>query len=135
MKKIRKVIRFLPPLIWMGLIFWASSQPKVGMTGNYWISFAVFKSLHIIEYGLLYLLWYLAFYRSNYKEVTSFFISLTYGISDEIHQTFVPTREGRIRDVIIDLFGIIIFSRLLVKVIMQKLKEIKILQRVYNFQS
>jgi VanZ family protein len=31
---------------------------------------------------------------------------LTYAISDEIHQTFVPTRTGSLTDVFIDSVGI-----------------------------
>jgi VanZ family protein len=32
--------------------------------------------------------------------------ALGYGIFDEIHQTFVPTRTGTLRDVFIDMIGI-----------------------------
>ena len=36
-----------------------------------------------------------------------FIISLVFAVIDEIHQTFVPTREGTIRDVLIDAMGIV----------------------------
>jgi len=35
-------------------------------------------------------------------------ISVLYAVSDEIHQLFVPTREGKIRDVLIDSLGILL---------------------------
>lgn len=36
----------------------------------------------------------------------AFIFSVLYAASDEIHQLFTPTREGRMRDVIIDTAGI-----------------------------
>lgn len=38
--------------------------------------------------------------------IIAFVISLAYAVSDEFHQTFVPTREGKLRDIFIDLGGI-----------------------------
>jgi VanZ family protein len=32
-------------------------------------------------------------------------LAVLYAISDEVHQSFVPTREGTLRDVIIDAIG------------------------------
>jgi len=34
------------------------------------------------------------------------FLAMLYGMTDEFHQTFVPTRTGQPRDVLIDLIGI-----------------------------
>ncbi len=113
MKKLGVFVRYWFPLfIWMAVIFYFSSRPRVPVTDSYTISFIFFKSLHIIEYAFLYLLLFRAF---NYKKqktkpfMQSFTIPLLIGIlyaaSDEIHQTFVPTREGRPRDVMIDTLG------------------------------
>ena len=33
-------------------------------------------------------------------------LSLLYGFSDEIHQTFVPTRNGSLFDILVDSIGI-----------------------------
>ncbi|MEK9178908.1 MAG: hypothetical protein AAB893_00365, partial [Patescibacteria group bacterium] len=48
---------FVPLLLWMLIIFYFSSQPRIPITTNYAVSFAIFKTLHLIEYALLYFLW------------------------------------------------------------------------------
>lgn len=97
----------------MGLIFYLSSRPSTHVSTDYWTNFAVAKTAHIIEYAILYFLVFRGFYLSNNKKLLSkklFILSLLtaiiYAISDEIHQLFVPTREGRARDIIIDTIGI-----------------------------
>lgn len=69
----------------------------------------------MIEYAFLYFLLFRGFYSLNNHQINlrekfflPAFISIFYAISDEIHQTFVPTREGRIRDVFIDIIGVTI---------------------------
>jgi hypothetical protein len=131
MKKVNKYLRLLPPLIWMALIFWASSQPKVGMGGNYWVSFAIFKTIHVIEYGILYSLLRLGFGKAKLANLVAIVIATLYGMSDEFHQTLVPTREGTIRDVIIDFFGIIIFSQFIFDFAVERLKKIKLFRQIY----
>lgn len=42
------------------------------------------------------------------KLLIALIITLLYAVIDEIHQTFVPTREGTVRDVLIDSIGIAI---------------------------
>ena len=73
------------------------------------MNFAFFKSLHVIEYAILYLLILraLASGRTIKKKqyVSAFVLTVLYAISDEMHQTFVPTREGTLRDVAIDTVG------------------------------
>lgn len=102
---------WLPPLLWMAIIFILSSRQRVAVSESYTISFLIFKSLHIIEYAFLYFLLFRALYP--YKGITlkkkyiyAFIIAALYAASDELHQTFVPTREGKVRDVIIDWIGI-----------------------------
>lgn len=102
---------WLPPIFWMILIFYFSSQPRFGITYKFIFDFIIFKTLHIIEYGILYFLIFRAFDKTSQfslrkKFFYSFGFSFLYAVFDEIHQTFVPTREGRIRDIIIDSIGI-----------------------------
>lgn len=95
--------KYLPLLFWCLTIFLFSSQPKTLNIGpNYWTDFFVKKLAHIIEYGILAIFAYRAFNKSKLK--TLIFV-LLYGISDEIHQSLVPGREPRVRDVFIDLLG------------------------------
>lgn len=99
----------------MTVIFFLSSRPRIITLENSLLDFLIYKTLHIIEYAFLYFLLFRGFYSLNNHQINlkeKFFlpvlISIVYAISDEIHQTFVPTREGRIRDVFIDSFGIAI---------------------------
>lgn len=41
------------------------------------------------------------------KVITSFMIGLTYAISDEVHQYFIPGRSARVLDVCIDSVGVL----------------------------
>ena|SRR3989344_4160062 len=107
----RQLKYWLPALLYMGLIFWLSSRPRVQVSEVFLIQFAVFKTLHVIEYAILYLLLYRvlrntrkAFVWQNLLDV--WLIALVYAMTDEIHQVFIPTREGRMRDIAIDAVGI-----------------------------
>jgi VanZ family protein len=81
----------------------------------------IFKSFHLIEYGILFILSEWSFrlhFRKTGKTIhlgrfrfhwgpawAAFLLVVVYGASDEFHQTFVPTREGKLRDVLIDGLG------------------------------
>lgn len=112
----KKIIRnWLPAMIWMIIIFYFSSRRRVTVSDEYIINFLFYKTLHVIEYALLYFFLFLGFcftkeLKLTRKEIFIFpvFFAILYAIIDEIHQTFVPTREGRIRDVFIDIAGILL---------------------------
>lgn len=112
-------LRFLlwywgPPLALMGFIFFLSSQERVGVSDEFVVNFIVFKSLHIIEYALLQFLVFRALYRTfsgkntNHILLLAFVITFLYAITDEFHQTLVPTRNGTIIDIGIDSIGILL---------------------------
>jgi len=129
MKVLIATTKLLLPLVWMGIIFWFSSLQKASTSGNYILSFIFFKTLHIIEYGVLFLLWRFALYNTKNGIWLAAVISVLYGISDELHQSFVPTREGRIRDVFIDTLGIIIFWRYLLVIVEERIKKLPWLKK------
>ncbi len=111
----RIVFHWFPPLIWMSFIFYLSSRLSTSVTGKFVFDFLIFKMLHMTEYAILYFLFFRAFFSINNKHFTlnnkllfPVFISILYAISDEVHQTFVPTREGKFRDVLIDTSGILL---------------------------
>ena len=103
--------------LWIGvcayciLIFLASSIPGTEVdTGPPGID----KLLHLIEYLVLSFLLFSAL-RTQFPQVPSgrvfmyaFFLSTLYGISDEIHQLYVPLRECDFRDVVMDGIGSIL---------------------------
>lgn len=111
----KKIIRFIPAIIWMGIIFYFSSRQTSGIGGDsYWLRFLILKSFHIIEYCLLFL--FVAFGFKFKLNLISIIISYLYGCTDEFHQTFIPGRTGRFRDTFFDLSGILI-GFLLIKLI------------------
>lgn len=104
------IFYWLPVFALMGVIFCFSSMHSVQVTPTYWTEFAFKKNLHFFEYGLLSLLMYRALVNTTRlpKQTIlwlSWSLATLYGASDELHQTFVPTREGRLRDVFIDSSG------------------------------
>ena len=99
----------------MALIFYFSSRFRVSATGKFLFDFIIFKTLHLLEYAILYFLLFRAFYSINNQQLTinnkflfPVLLSILYAVSDEFHQTLVPTREGKIRDVFIDSLGILL---------------------------
>ena len=106
-KRILKL--WYPPLSWALIIFILSSFPTVETTEIYWQDFVLKKTAHIIEYGIFATLFYRALINSGIERkkagLWAIFISLLYGITDEYHQSFVPGREPRIRDLVFDTIG------------------------------
>lgn len=106
------VFRWAPAILWMVLIYYFSSKTRVSISGEFVLNFIFFKTLHILEYSFLYFLLFRGFYLSQKKSFNrkAYFypliIAFLYAASDEIHQTLVPTREGALRDVGIDVLGI-----------------------------
>lgn len=66
------------------------------------------KFLHACEYGVLGILLYRAFKHTtpNARSIGLAIICvLAFGISDEVHQWFVPQRQADVWDVVADTFG------------------------------
>lgn len=113
LKKINTLVfYYLPPILIMIIIFFLSGREKIGIADTYILNFIVFKTLHIIEYGLLFILTTRALKKTNLFPKTyilyAIYISILYALSDEYHQMLVLSREGIMRDVIIDSIGIYI---------------------------
>jgi VanZ family protein len=106
----RKLVRWLPVLFWMGLIFYLSAQPDLPHHPDDMADLILKKMGHMAEYGVLAGLVWWAWPKSggrSSRHVTlyAFIFSGLYAISDEIHQFFVPGRDGRLLDVGFDLLG------------------------------
>lgn len=109
----RYVYYWIPPFVWMACIFYMSSQQKVNISDQVVVEFVTFKTLHMIEYALLFFLFYRAFHSIKMLRpvpvvLLALFSSLAYSLTDEFHQLFTPTRQGRMRDIIFDLVGMLI---------------------------
>lgn len=134
MSKARTFAQYwLPPLLWMALIFSASSDsgsfqrssriiepfihwliPGLSEAGVHTVVVVVRKGAHVAEYAVFaFLIWRLmarpsvnpmrTWRRSD--AIRTLLVVLLYAASDEFHQSFVPTREACIRDVLIDTAG------------------------------
>lgn len=107
----RQHLRFLPALIWMGVIFYLSSIPNLELRGELSVyDFVLRKLAHVAEYAILYLLWRRALETHRNASLQAGAITILYAISDEMHQFYVPTRDGKIADVAIDAVGVILGS-------------------------
>jgi VanZ family protein len=109
---VKKIISLLwlwtPVFIWMGMIFYSSSlimeESKIDVPN-------IDKLFHFIEYFILGYLWTraLTYTSSNpnylYIFIAAVIISTLYGVSDEVHQLFVPTRSCDAIDLLSDLAG------------------------------
>lgn len=93
-----KIIRWLPAIFLCVLIFWFSSRRGTVVVSDYFWNYLSNKAAHLILYFTL----CISFYRGTKNIVLAIFLSILYGITDELHQQFVPTRSGQIRDLVID---------------------------------
>ena len=100
--------RWLPLIIYCLIIFIQSSQPSYEHLPDFKFSD---KLLHISAYALLGILFFRSFQTLRIKTNSRLLILFSivsasmYGISDEIHQYFVPFREAEILDVLADALG------------------------------
>jgi len=109
---LKQILRLLPAVIVMILIFIASATPgnEVPEFGN--IDIFIKKGGHMAGYALLGIACFLAAYGDNKKiarsVILSLCVSIVYAASDEFHQSFTPGRSPSIMDVGIDTVGAII---------------------------
>lgn len=92
-------------LAWMALIFFLSAQPDLPRPAIGWLDLLTSSGAHLFLYGVLALLlhWGLGSGRRNL--VLAFGLALIYGVSDEIHQAFVPGRVPDAFDLVSDALG------------------------------
>jgi len=103
--------------LWCALIFYLSSIPNLKVTPDTFWDFIFRKIAHFGVYAILYLL----IYNSTRKRLLSFFLTIIYAASDELHQHFVPTRSGSPRDWLIDSSGALLANLFLPKLLKLKL--------------
>ncbi len=103
---------YLPLILWMGVIFGFSSMSGYSQRGELtWSEWFVRKGAHVGEYTILTFFIFRVIWKRLQREplkaflLTAFF-SLVYAVSDELHQHFVPLRQGKVGDIFIDLVGI-----------------------------
>ena len=125
----RRLWRYGPLVVWAALIFIGSSSvlsasntstlvrlvrwlvPTAGDEKLALFHFLIRKAGHLTEYGILALLAARAF-RTSSRELlrtgwlwAAFILVVAYSLTDEFHQSFVPSRTGSIYDSLIDSAG------------------------------
>ena len=125
--KIKKLLRFIPAVIIMGIIFFFSSQTgdestavsdevisvTAGgdMVGTELITVIVRKSAHFLEYAALGAMVCFGLRgigdekKQGRRIVFSGLFGGLYAVTDELHQYFVPGRACMARDVLLDICG------------------------------
>lgn len=104
----------IPIFLWMFIIYLLSSQSTLTSGGSTFdlTAYLLRKTAHIGEYFVLTILIVRAIdildQPINRALLMGGAFSLLYALSDELHQTFVPLRDGKFMDIGIDLIGIII---------------------------
>ena len=97
----RVLSAWLPVVAWAGLIFTLSSIPDLGTGLGGW-DLVLRKLAHTAEYAVLGLL----LFRALESAWTAFLLGAAYAVTDELHQAFVPGRQGAPLDVAIDAAGV-----------------------------
>ena len=100
--------RLIPPVVWMGVIFFLSHQPTIEYPGGLDARF-ISTMGHVGVFAILsVLIWWalgLSGLSPGRRAVLSVALSLLYGLTDEWHQSFVPGRTPDIMDIVADTFG------------------------------
>ncbi len=111
---VNSLLRYwLPPVLWMSVIFFLSAQPSLPHYPDTVLDTILKKAAHMVEYGILAILLWRALSRGRgtlrrAALVIAFLVSVLYAASDEYHQTFVPGRNGTPVDVGIDVVGALV---------------------------
>lgn len=98
---LRVAARWLPPVAWMGLIFYLSSLSSPPGQD-------IFPGQDKVEHFLLYLVLGPLLFRaiSNNPAARSAAIGCAYALTDEIHQAFVIGRSADLLDVVVDFSAV-----------------------------
>jgi len=97
------VSRWLPVVVWAGVIFAFSSVPSLSTHLGTW-DLVLRKLAHMTEYAVLALL----LLRATRSYAWALALAVGYACTDEFHQTFVRGRHGTPVDVAIDAAGALI---------------------------
>ena len=97
----RAISLWLPVVAWAGLIFALSSISDLGTGLGTW-DLVLRKAAHAAEFAVLGFL----LLRALGREVVALALGIAYAVSDELHQHFVPGRQGSVLDVALDSLGV-----------------------------
>ena len=138
------LLYWVPVIVWMLLIFSASTDAGSFQNSSrilgpllHWlfpglapetvntVITAIRKCGHLSEYALLAVLVWRARRRPVWRDprpwhwseaLEALWVAVLYAATDEFHQTFIPSREGCVRDVLIDSCGAV-FALILLRLV------------------
>ena len=109
MKQIKFFIFYwVPVFIYCFLIYIQSSYPSPETIPD--LPY-LDKLLHFAAYAILGVLFFRAFRKQRFKDnirlamILSMLLSTLYGLSDELHQSYVPYRNADLMDALADMLG------------------------------
>ena len=102
-----RALRWAPPILYMGFIFFASSVPGDELPSwGFWD-----KAEHLLAYAVLGILFLVPVAEARLALVTprtgaiAVLLATLYGAFDEIHQSFTPGRSPDVHDLFADFLG------------------------------
>ncbi|PWH12025.1 MAG: hypothetical protein DDG60_15180 [Anaerolineae bacterium] len=100
------ILRWLPALILMAVIFALSSTPSTDLPNYGFWDALVKKGGHVAGYTLLSLSYWYGLGFDPQKGWLAWLLAVLYAITDEVHQAFTPGRTPSATDVLVfDAFG------------------------------
>lgn len=128
MKKAQQIL-FLwgPVVVWCGLIFYLSSIPKLRAAENPFWDEIIRSTLHFLIYTILFFLFFRAInaFKRKREYIWPVILSILYSVSDEYHQSLVPTRTFQLRDLAVDTAGVFLGSLVIWKFLPIAPKKLK----------
>lgn len=107
----RFITYWVPVILYAGLIVFLSSLSSPGVDFITIVPGFDDKIIHAVEYAVLAILCYRALRHTTttqwnyYSPLLSVIAAIVFGITDEIHQAFVPLRQPDVWDVLADGIG------------------------------
>ena len=103
------VTLWLPPIIWMVVIFGGSSIGNIPRVGDRTLDAVVHRAAHLIEFAILGALVMRAISANRpvtkREIIITLIIVVLYCASDEFHQRFTPGRSSELASVLFDALG------------------------------
>jgi VanZ family protein len=106
------MVLWVLPLLYMLLVWKMSSEPQNAYVElpNLSVDRFLKESLHLVEFAILYLLFvFAAHFNKKLTPMSNLLFAVLaalYGLTDELHQYFVPSRSATLIDLVKDIIGI-----------------------------
>lgn len=107
-----RIVRAWGPVVaWAALIFLLSAQPGLRVSDDPSVDQPIRHVAHVVVYAVLAMVllralsWGAARPWTRRHVLLAVLLAVLYGVSDEVHQTYVPQRTGHLVDVGWDLLG------------------------------